>query len=110
MESKELRMPDVKNVLFLCTGNSARSILAEAVLNDISINKGQFKGFSAGSQPTGEVNALAIEELENRHLSTSGLRSKSWNEFTGADAPVLDFVITANSGASWTAIPAEAGH
>lgn len=98
-------MPDVKNVLFLCTGNSARSIMAEAIMNDISINKGQFRSFSAGSQPTGTVHALAIEELQNRHLSTAGLRSKSWEEFTGDNAPVLDFVITVCDNAAGEICP-----
>jgi len=98
-------MADVKNVLFLCTGNSARSIMAEAIMNDISINKGQFRGFSAGSRPTGTVNPLAIEQLQNLHLSTTGLRSKSWEEFTGANAPVLDFVFTVCDNAAGETCP-----
>ena len=98
-------MADVKNVLFLCTGNSARSIMAEAIMNDISINKGLFRGFSAGSRPTGTVNPLAIEQLQNLHLSTSGLRSKSWEEFTGANAPVLHFVFTVCDNAAGETCP-----
>lgn len=84
----------VMNVLFLCTGNSARSILAESVLNSLALSKGRFRAFSAGSHPSGEVNPLAIELLENNHLPTEGLRSKSWDEFAQPDAPKLDFVFT----------------
>lgn len=80
------------NVLFLCTGNSARSILAEAILNQ----KGQpnFTAYSAGSHPTGTVRPEALRQLESVHLPTVGLRSKSWNEFAQPDAPRLDFVFT----------------
>jgi arsenate reductase len=98
-------MADVKNVLFLCTGNSARSIMAEAIINDISISKGLFRGFSAGSRPTGTVNPLAIEQLQNLHLSTTGLRSKSWEEFTGPNAPALDFVFTVCDNAAGETCP-----
>ena len=80
------------NVLFLCTGNSARSILAEVLLEHWG--KGRFTGYSAGSFPKGTVHPLALEELERHHLPTSGLRSKSWNEFARAGAPVMDFVFT----------------
>ena len=80
------------NVLFLCTGNSARSILAEVLLEHWG--KGRFSGYSAGSFPKGTVHPLALEELERHHLPTSGLRSKSWNEFARAGAPVMDFVFT----------------
>jgi arsenate reductase len=80
------------NVLFLCTGNSARSILAEAILNQ----KGQpnFTAYSAGSHPTGTVRPEALRQLESVHLPTVGLRSKSWNEFAQPGAPRLDFVFT----------------
>jgi len=80
------------NVLFLCTGNSARSILAEAIMNQ----KGQphFTAYSAGSHPTGAVRPEALRQLESAHLPTTGLRSKSWDEFAQPDAPRLDFVFT----------------
>jgi arsenate reductase len=84
----------VLNVLFLCTGNSARSILAESVLNSLALSKGRFRAYSAGSHPSGTVNPLAIELLEQNHLPTEGLRSKSWDEFAQPDAPALDFVFT----------------
>ena len=80
------------NVLFLCTGNSARSILAEALL--ARWGKGRFVAFSAGSQPKGTVHPLALETLEHFRMPTTGLRSKSWQEFSGPDAPPLHFVFT----------------
>ncbi|OMG53979.1 hypothetical protein BJN45_08880 [Azonexus hydrophilus] len=98
-------MSDVKNALFLCTGNSARSIMAEAIMNDISINKGRFRGFSAGSMPNGTVNPLAIEQLQNLHLSTAGLRSKSWEEFAVPGAPQMDFVFTVCDNAAGEVCP-----
>lgn len=82
----------VFNVLFICTGNSARSILAESILN--SLGKGQFKAFSAGSHPGGHVNPYAIELLERNRFNTESLRSKSWDEFARPDAPQLDFIFT----------------
>lgn len=82
------------NVLFLCTGNSARSILGEAAINNLAISQGKFRGFSAGSHPKGEVNPYAIELLKRSRISTEGLRSKSWDEFAASGAPPLDFVFT----------------
>jgi arsenate reductase (thioredoxin) len=83
---------DPLNVLFLCTGNSARSILAESILNREGM--GRFKAYSAGSMPTGEVNPRALNLLRKMNYDVSGLRSKSWEEFAGPDAPNLDFVFT----------------
>lgn len=80
------------NVLFLCTHNSARSIIAEAVLN--RLGAGRFKAYSAGSQPSGKVHPFARDMLEKLNYDTSSLRSKSWEEFSGPDAPDLDFVFT----------------
>jgi arsenate reductase len=82
----------IYNVLFLCTGNSARSILAEVQLN--KLGGGKFKAFSAGSHPAGRVNPFAIDFLESNGFSTDGLRSKSWDEFAAPGAPVMDYVLT----------------
>ena len=83
---------DALNVLFLCTGNSARSIMAEVMLN--SMSQGRFKAYSAGSHPNGTVNPFALELLQKNRLPTAGLRSKSWEEFSQPGAPLMDFVIT----------------
>jgi protein-tyrosine-phosphatase len=80
------------NVLFLCTGNSARSILAEVLMEHWG--KGRFRGYSAGSFPKGTVHPMAVDLLERLHLRTTGLRSKSWDEFARPGAPVMDFVFT----------------
>jgi protein-tyrosine-phosphatase len=87
-------MPPTFNVLFLCTGNSARSILAEAIINHPASSGGKFRGYSAGSHPKGTIHPLAIETLESNHLPTGGLRSKSWDEFARSGAPEFDFVFT----------------
>ena len=82
----------VRNVLFICTGNSARSIMAESVLNQLGA--GRFRAFSAGSHPQGAVHPMALELLERNHYPHQGLRSKNWDEFAGPDAPQMDFVLT----------------
>jgi len=82
------------NVLFLCTGNSARSIMAEALMNHLPITAGKFRASSAGSHPRGGVDPLALETLAESHIPTEGLRSKSWDEFGRSDAPRAHFVFT----------------
>ena len=85
---------NIFNVLFLCTGNSARSIMGEAILNNLSISKGNFRGFSAGSHPKTGVNPYALAVLRNAKFPVTNLRSKSWDEFAVRGAPVMDFVFT----------------
>jgi arsenate reductase len=102
-------MPGPYNVVFLCTGNSARSIMAEAILN----RKGAptFKAYSAGSFPKGQVHPVALKQIEWAKMPTEGLRSKSWNEFASPDAPKMDFVFTVCDNAAkefcplWPGLP-----
>ena len=83
-----------RNILFLCTGNSARSIIAEALVNNLPLSREKFHAYSAGSRPVGRVNPFAIELLESHGFSTQEMRSKSWDEFAKPGAPELDFIIT----------------
>ena len=93
----------IYNVLFLCTGNSARSILAESLMNHWG--RGQFRGYSAGSHPKGEVHPIALQLLEQMNLPTEGLRSKSWDELAAPGAEPLDFVFTVCDNAAGEACP-----
>lgn len=101
-------MADRYNVLFLCTGNSARSIMAEAILNHRS--GGVFTAYSAGSNPSGKVRPEALRQLERSGLSTDGLRSKSWDEFSAPNAPPMHFVFTVCDNAAREVCPIWPGH
>lgn len=102
-------MPErVYNVLFLCTGNSARSIIGEAVLNQLGDSR--FRAFSAGSHPKGAVHPMALEMLDKAGISTTGLRSKSWEEFAAPAAPVMDFIFTVCDDAAGETCPIWPGH
>lgn len=98
----------VYNVLFLCTGNSARSVLAESILT--MDGAGRFRAFSAGSHPKGTVNPFALTVLASFGYPAEGFRSKSWEEFTGPDAPVMDFVFTVCDNAAGETCPIWPGH
>lgn len=102
-ESTVMNQEKIYNVLFLCTGNSARSILAEAVMN--RLGQGRFRAYSAGSFPTGQVNHFSLRLLKLQDIPTEGLRSKNWNEFAAPDSPSLDFVFTVCDNAAHEVCP-----
>jgi arsenate reductase (thioredoxin) len=101
-------MKDHYNLLFVCTGNAGRSIIAEALANQLS--KGRLRAYSAGSLPKGEVNPDAIAVLQSAGFDTDGLRSKSWEEFSAADAPKMDLIITVCDRAANEPCPIWPGH
>jgi protein-tyrosine-phosphatase len=93
------------NVLFVCTGNSARSIIAEACINHLAIGQGKFTGYSAGSHPKGAVHPLALDVLKRSGVSIDGLRSKSWDEFAAPGAPQMNFIFTVCDNAAGEQCP-----
>lgn len=99
---------NIYRVLFLCTGNTARSILGEALMN--TLGQQRFKGYSAGSRPKGDVHPLALEALRTLRIPTHGLRSKSWQEFVQPGAPIMDFVFTVCDRAAAEPCPIWPGH
>lgn len=101
-------MNKIYNVLFLCTGNSARSIIGEALMN--KLGEGRFCAYSAGSFPKGKVHPMALKLLEELHYSTDDLRSKSWDEFTQPGAPTMDFIFTVCDNAAEEQCPIWPGH
>ena len=98
----------MKNILFLCTGNSARSILAETLMN--ALGRGRFRAYSAGSHPSGKVNPLVLDYLRKDGLAVDGARSKSWEEFARPGAPAMDFVVTVCDDAAAETCPVWPGH
>ena len=98
----------IYNVLFLCTGNSARSVFAECILNHLG--EGRFRAFSAGSHPQGKVHPYALAELARRHYDTGNLRSKDWSEFEAPGSPTMDFVFTVCDNAAAEVCPVWPGH
>ncbi len=96
---------DVYNVLFLCTHNSARSIMGEAIINNLSVSRGRFRGYSAGSHPAGQPNPFALDCILRAGMPTEGLRSKNWDEFARPGAPQLDFVFTVCDNAAKEVCP-----
>ena len=103
-----MQQEKIYNVLFLCTGNSARSVLSEAMLNHLGA--GRFRAFSAGSKPSGSVHPASLRLLQRKGLPIAGLRSKSWDEFSAKEAPQMDMILTVCGNAAGEACPVWLGH